>query len=90
MIHRVAFFVASLTAALALAFGLAFMGVGPSTTPGGAVQQVAATVDPPPQPTVQVDTVYLTPPVAPQDVTVTKTVTGGGERDDGNERGEQD
>ncbi len=89
MFHRVAFFVASLAATALLAFGLAIVGVNPGAATGGAVQ-VAATVEPPPQPTVQVDTVYLDPPVPPQDVTVTRTVTGGGEHEDGNERGERD
>jgi hypothetical protein len=88
MINRIALFIASLTAAAVLAFGLAATGLvplGPSSTAGPV-----AVTDPPPQPTVQVDTVYLTPPVAPQDITVTRTVTSHGERDEGHEGGEND
>ncbi len=89
MFHRVALFVASLTAALVLAFGLAMAGIVPVPAPSGA-EPVAATIDPPQQPTVQVDTVYLTPPVAPQDVTVTRTVNGGGEHENEHEGGRDD
>jgi hypothetical protein len=83
MIHRFAFFAASVAAAIALAVGLALAGFAPAGAPAGAVP-VTATIAPQPQPTVQVDTVYLTPPASPQDVTVTKVVgRSGGE--DGNE-----
>ncbi len=83
MIHRFAFFAASLAAAVALAVGLALAGFAPAGAPAGAAP-VTATIDPLPQPTVQVDTVYLSPPATPQDVTVTKVVgPSGGE--DGNE-----
>ncbi len=82
MIHRVALFTASLGAALALAIGLALAGFNPGAAPVGA-SQVTATADPQPQPTVQVDTVYLTPPGKPQDVTVTRVVgPSGGEHED--------
>jgi hypothetical protein len=76
MIHRTALFAATLAATVALAFGLALAGFNPGAGQPAA-DPVVASVDPAPQPTVQVDTVYLTPPVAPQNVTVTRTQQGG-------------
>jgi len=82
--HRVALFFASLAAALVLAFGLAATGIVPGG-PSSVADPVVATAPPQPEPTVQVDTVYLTPPVAPQEVTVTQTAQSNGERDDEHE-----
>jgi hypothetical protein len=81
MIHRTALFAATLAATVALVFGLALAGFNPGVSQPTA-DPVVASVDPAPQPTVQVDTVYLTPPVAPQDITVTRTqAAGGGENE---------
>jgi hypothetical protein len=86
MIHRASLFAAALAASAALAFGLALVGFNPGASQPGPL---AATADPQPQPTVQVDTVYLTPPVAPQDVTVTR-VQPRGEAEGERERGGDD
>lgn len=84
MIHRVALFVASLAAVAVLAVGLAATGIVPSAQ-SPAADPVVATTQPPAEPTIQVDTVYLAPPVPPQDITVTRTVQSGGEHDDDHE-----
>jgi len=89
MVHRVALFIASLTAALVLAAGLALSGLAPAADPAPAVADVQpAATDPAPKPTVKVDTVYVTPKVKPRHVTVTRTVgttRGSGEHE--HERG---
>jgi hypothetical protein len=79
MIHRFALFAASLAAALVIAGGLALAGLGPQQPATGVALVADAVADPAsaaapaaPEPIVQVDTVYLTPPVAPQEITVTK------------------
>jgi hypothetical protein len=79
MFHRVALFTASLAAALVVAGGLALAGLTPGQpTPATTqlVQPAAATADaptqPPAQPAIQIDTVYLTPVSPPQEVTLTK------------------
>lgn len=82
MINRIALFAASLAASLALAVGLLLAGFNPVPTPG---PQLTATTAPQPQPTVQVDTVYLTPPVAPQQITVNRTVSSRGKGGEGPE-----
>ena len=82
MINRIALFAASLAAALALVVGLTLAGFNLGAAPAN---QLTATVDPQPQPTVQVDTVYLTPPIAPQQETVTQTVSRHGEDGEGAE-----
>ena len=75
MVHRIALFIASLTAALVLAAGLALNGLAPAADPAPVVADVApAATDPAPTPTVKVDTVYVTPKVKPRHVTVTRTV----------------
>jgi hypothetical protein len=84
MIHRFLLFLASLAAALVLALGIAATGmlpIGSSSVAG----PVAATNAPQPEPSVQVDTVYLTPPVAPQEVTITQTVQGHGDNENEHE-----
>jgi hypothetical protein len=85
MIHRTALFAASLVAALTLAVGLVVAGFGPRANPadGGAAAPAAATADAPAGPNVQVDTVYVTAPATPQDVTVTQTVPAANHGDDG-------
>lgn len=80
MVNRIALFAASLAAALALVVGLTLAGFNPGAAP---VNQLTATGAPQPQPTVQVDTVYLTPSVAPQQQTVTQTVSRSGEDGEG-------
>jgi hypothetical protein len=75
MTSKLALLVASLTAALVLAAGLALTGFGPQSGPDAVqlAEPVAATADAPaPEPTIQVDTVYLAPRPTPQDVVVTK------------------
>ena len=91
MVHRLALFVASLTAALVLAAGLALGGLIPAQ-PVAVVADVApAAQEAPPQPTVQVDTVYVTPKVKPKHVTITRSVgSGGGEHEHEREGGEGD
>ncbi len=84
MIHRSVLFLASLAAALVLAFGLAMAGFAPGG-PTSVADPVVATDAPRPEPTVQVDTVYLTAPVPPQEITVTRTAQSQGERDDEHE-----
>ena len=75
MIQRVALFVASLSAALVLAAALALGGLAPAADPAAVVTDAPpAATDGPPQPTVQVDTVYVTPKVKPKHVSVTRTV----------------
>ncbi len=88
MVQRVALFIASLTAALALAAGLALSGLAPAAEPAPVIAEVApAATDAAPEPTVQVDTVYVTPKVKPKHVTVNRTVrsgsTGEGEHEGG-------
>ena len=80
MIQRLALFLASLASALALAFGLAATGIVPGA-PASVADPAVATLAPAPEPSVQVDTVYLTPPVPPQEITVVSTAQGHGERD---------
>ncbi len=92
MIQKLALVAATLTAALVLAGGLALAGFG-NTQSGAAdmqvVDQVVAPVDvpAPPEPTVQVDTIYLTPVEKPQEITVTKvkvaTRQGGEQENEG-------
>jgi hypothetical protein len=90
MVHRVALFVASLVAALTLAAGLFLAGFAPpGDPPAGPADPVAATA-PAPSPRVQVDTVYVAPPVAPQDVTITKVARASRGGDDEGERGGDD
>ncbi len=74
MIQRVALFIASVTAALVLAAGLTLSGLAPAVDPAPVIADVAPAADAAPQPTVQVDTVYVTPKVKPRHVTVTRTV----------------
>ncbi len=95
MIHRVALFAGSLVAALTLAVGLVVAGVTPGAGPAAAepVVPAAATADiPAPGPTFQVDLVYVAPPVAPQEVTVTQPATASrrGDDDGEHERGGDD
>ncbi len=84
MVQRVALFLASLTAALVLAAGLALSGLAPAADPPAVIADVApAATDAAPKPTVQVDTVYVTPKVKPKHVTVTRTVASGSRSGEG-------
>ncbi len=88
MVHRLALFVASLTAALVLAAGLALGGLIPAQPVPVVADAAPASPDAPPQPTVQVDTVYVTPKVKPKHVTITRSVrSGGGEQEHEHEGG---
>jgi hypothetical protein len=75
MLRAAILFVASLAAALVIATGLSLAGLAPA--PAAPAAQVADTVatQPPPDPPVQVDTVYLTPTRPPRHITVTKVRT---------------
>lgn len=88
MIQRTALFAAALLTAIALAFGLALAGFNPGVRPSTGDPTAAS--DPAPQSTVQVDTVYLTPPGTPQDITVTRTVSQHGEYENEHEGGRDD
>jgi hypothetical protein len=95
MIHRVALLVASLAAALVLAVGMAMAGLAPASSPAPRTDgdQVVAATDSaaPPEPAIQVDTVYLVPPGEPADVTLTKVVRApSGEHEDEHESGGDD
>lgn len=78
MLKKIALIAASMTASLTIAGGLALAGFGAPVAPGTAadmqvVDQVVAPVDATaPEPTVQVDTIYLTPQAIPAEITVTK------------------
>lgn len=92
MIQRVALFVASLSAAVVLAAALALGGLAPAADPAAAITDAPpAATDAPAQPTVQVDTVYVTPKVKPKHVTVSRTVrASSGEREHEREGGGDD
>ena len=90
MVQRLALFLASLTAALVLAAGLALSGLAPATDPAPVMADVAlAATDAVPKPTVQVDTVYVTPKVKPKHVTVTRTVASSSRSGDGEQEHER-
>lgn len=91
MVQRVALFIATLAAALVVAAGLALSGLAPAADPAPVIAEAApAATDAAPTPTVQVDTVYVTPKVKPKHVTVTRTVRSGsnGEGEHDGEGGE--
>lgn len=74
MLSRLALFVASLSAALVIAGGLALAGLAPSaasdeTSPVAIPAETSGYQSEPPA--ILVDTVYLAPPGAAQDVTAT-------------------
>jgi long-subunit fatty acid transport protein len=87
MIQRLALFVASLSAAAVMAAALALGGLAPAAGPAAVVTDAPpAAMDAPAQPSVQVDTVYVTPKVKPKHVTVSRTVrssSGHGEHEGG-------
>ncbi len=95
MIHKTALFVASVAAALTLAFALAAAGFAPgatdqsaaATAPASVVSaDTAAVVAPAP---VQIDKVYVAPPKPQKTITVHKVVkTSGGGESDGAEGGD--
>jgi hypothetical protein len=76
MVSKIALFVASLTASLALAGALALAGFAPGTPPATAASPTVepATSDVPAQPQVQVDKVYVAPPPKQKTITVHKVV----------------
>jgi hypothetical protein len=90
MIHRAALFTAALAAALMLAVGLVAAGFAPGAGAAPAAVPVAATAEAPAAPTVQVDTVYVAPPAAPQDITINRTVAATSHGDDDGEGGGDD
>ena len=90
MIQRTALLAASLVASLVLFVGLVLAGVGPAAPDGpAAAQPVAATTVTPPEPTIQVDTVYLAPKAQPEVITVTRAAKATTHGDDEGE-GEND
>jgi hypothetical protein len=78
MAHRLALGAASIAAAAVLAAALAAAGFAPGAPPQpiSAAEPVAALT--PPEPTVQVDTVYVAAPAPQQTITVHKVVKGSG------------
>ena len=80
MVSKIALFVASLAASLALAGALALAGFAPGATPAAAATPTVATPAPDvaAQPQVQVDTVYVAPPAKQKTVTVHKVVKAAG------------
>jgi hypothetical protein len=86
MAAKIGLFVASLSAAFALAFALNAAGFAPgsrqavpaSSTVSTTAAPAVAPVGPSPTPQVQVDTVYVAPPVAPKTITVHKIVPSAG------------
>jgi hypothetical protein len=95
MIHKTALFVASLAAAMTLAFALALAGFTPGAAPAPVVSTDPAPMigaDAPaatPEPTVQIDKVYVAPPQPQRTITVHKVVkTAGGGESDGAEGGD--
>jgi len=78
MVQRFALFVASLVAVAVLVVGLTAAGVTAAPASPAAVASAAATPDPAATPQVQVDTVYVDPPQAPQTVVVHKSIPAAG------------
>ena len=90
MLRNATLLAASLSAALVIACGLAFAGLGPASPPSPAVvvDPAAATDAPTAEPPVQVDTVYLTPKATPRSVTITKVRTASSHHGDGEHESE--
>jgi hypothetical protein len=90
MVTRIALFISTLAAALVLAAGIsmatgsAAADTGPQTDPGVA-SLVDATAT---APQVQIDTVYLPAPAAPEVITVQRTVTTVGDDENEHEGGD--
>ncbi len=84
MISKAALFVASLAAALTLAFALAVAGFAPGSvqadtaTTAASVQADPAAADVVAPDPVQVDTVYVAPPAKQQTITVHKVAASSG------------
>jgi hypothetical protein len=94
MVAKIGLFIASLSAALALAFALNAAGFAPGSSHANVASTPVATTtaagvaaaDPGATPQVQVDTVYVAPPVAPKTVTVHRIVpSSGAEGPEGND-----
>jgi hypothetical protein len=75
MSNRVALFAASLVASGVLAVGLAATGIFPVATPAAPATDPVAAAATAPEPVTQIDTVYVAPALAPQQITVQKVVT---------------
>ena len=93
MIQKTALFVASLAAALTLAFALAAAGFAPGATtvpadPVATVSMDAAVT--PTAPLVQIDTVYVPAPVPQETITVHKVVKTASSESEDDEGGEDD
>jgi protein-disulfide isomerase len=94
MITKIGLFIASLAAALTLAFALSAAGFAPGSKQASPASATVATTtavgvvpaDALASPQVQVDTVYVAPPAAPQTITVHRVVpSSGGEGPEGND-----
>lgn len=83
MVQRIALFVASLAAVGVLVVGLSAAGLAPSAPSATAVTQIEGAANVAATPQVQVDTIYVAPPVKPATVVVHKSVpaAGGGEQE---------
>ena len=90
MLHKTALFVASMAAALALAFALSAAGFAPGakTTPADAATVNADPAGATAPPTVLVDKVYVAAPKPQQTITVHKVVKGAGGESEGSEGGD--
>jgi hypothetical protein len=94
MVAKIGLVIASLSAALALAFALSAAGFAPGSTQASPASTAVATTGATDvattgssaTPQVQVDTVYVAAPVAPNTVTVHRVVaSAGGEGPEGND-----
>jgi hypothetical protein len=86
MVKRIALFIASLAAIGVLVVGLSGAGLAPAEPSAKAVAQIEGAANVAPTPRVQVDTIYLAPPVKPATVVVRKSVpAAGGEQESGSE-----
>lgn len=78
MVQRMSLFIASLAAVAVLVVGLTAAGVTAAPTSPAVIASAVTPADPAPTPQVQVDTVYVAPPQAPQTVVVHKTIPAAG------------
>jgi len=81
--HRIALLNGSLAAAGTLSVAVLTSGGAPAATP---VAMDGAS-EPAPSPITQVDTVYIAPPLAPQTITIRRTIRAGGEHEHESEQG---
>ena len=90
MLHKTALLVASIAAALTLAFALSAAGFAPGATraPTQVATVAADTANVAVPPTVQVDKVYIAAPKPQRTVTIHKVVKNAGGESEGSEGGD--